>query len=93
MKQNNRQNLNREEIHRLLQERDLIEVLDTVRGQSGENITAGIEELGSEVERAVNNELLLSLHDPLDSNKRLIGFLALLYEAENQTRIENELNG
>jgi hypothetical protein len=84
--------LDREELHSKMQEQELIEVLDTVRGHTESEILNGIGTLGKRVEKAANGELLTELKEPLDSGNQLVGFLSLLYEAENETRVEQELS-
>lgn len=87
-----RRELDRDELHQLMQESNLVEVLDSVRGQSSADIQIGAKQLGAEVEKAANGELLTNLRETLDADKKVIGFLALMYEAENGTRIEEELS-
>lgn len=84
--------LDRDELHRQLEDNDLVTILDTLRGESVGDFEGGVREIGEEVRTATNAELIDDLGTPLDASDRVIGYFALLYEAENDEPIEIELD-
>ena len=83
--------LDREELHETLQNRDFIGFIDMLRGQDALGLARAFQEFGEEVKQEADHELMIDLKEPLQIDDGLLGCLALMYEAENQILLEEEL--
>lgn len=85
-------NLDRELLHQRLQEVELIEVLERLRGDQAAGFHRAVTAFGQEVKQAVDAEVMMDLNDSLEIEGWLVGYVALLYEAENNKSVEEELD-
>ena len=84
--------VDRETIHQALQEEDLEEALSSLCYPTDNHLNAHVRELGQRVGRRVNTNRLDDFRELLEASELVLGYLALLYEAENGTTIEQVLN-
>lgn len=84
--------LDREEFHEVFEQRDLVWILNRMREGAGEQLDIEVERFGKDVRQGIDNELMLDFGEPLDLTDWVVGYLTLIYEAENSTRVEQEVN-
>lgn len=82
----------RDTLHRILEDQQLVHILDGFRGQAAADFESDVAELGAEVRKPVNARLVDDLGNPLDASDRVIGYVALLYEAKNNQTIEEAID-
>jgi hypothetical protein len=85
------EHLDREELHCALREEDLMDFFGGLSGNGLVELDNSVGAFGKEILEAVNREQIDRFQPPLDGRCRAVGYLALLYEAENNTQLENEV--
>lgn len=83
--------LDRDELHRQMQEQELHELLDDLRGRWGDHLDEAIAEFGEQVRQPVNMRLSTDFKEPLHTEAVLVGYRTLLYELANGIKIEEEI--
>lgn len=79
-------------LHQILQEQELVDILQGFQGQAAADFEIDVEQFGADVRKSVDTQLINNLGNPLDATDRVIGYIALLYEAENNETIEEAIN-
>lgn len=80
-----------EALHDLLQEAEFSEVLNRLK-RDGEGLNQSITNFGSKVKHGINKKRRERYQKLINAEDAYVGLLAVAYEAENETDLEEKLS-